>query len=242
MATPAHFADGISNTKVGNPLYGMGQLDPTTYKTWFNDFFGWTAGDWTVTETQVGATQAAITGDGGLFQMVNSAANNDYTSVQWAGGSGATIEPFLLDSAKDFFMKARFKVSNATNAYLMVGLAITDTTPADVTNGVYFQKAAASTSLLFGTEKANTASTATITTMADDTFIEVGMNYIAQGSGNAVFRGYYKNSSGVWVNSGSTLANTNLPIVTLTPTIATQNGTAAAITTTIDYLFIAQQR
>jgi hypothetical protein len=219
---------GLSTQNVNNIFSSFGMPDPTKYHTYFNDFDLYTAGDWTVTETQAGATQALIDGDGGVLALVNSAANNDLNSIQKA------FEGFRLELGKRTFMKARFKVDDATNAAVVVGLCITDTTPLDVTDGLYFYKAAATTSISVFAEKNNTSTSAVAGTMASDTYTTVGL--------------YFDGIDRIWYMFGDAVVGYITPSTNLcddedlTITLSVANGTAAARTLTVDYILVAKAR
>ncbi len=220
-----NYPNGVTNAPIGTALGGFNAPDPSVNHTYFNDFDTFAAGDWTVTETQAGATQAIAAGDGGWLAMVNSAANNDLNSIQ------LTVATFAITAGQEAWFKTRFKTSSATNAALVIGLIQTTTTPLTVTNGVYFTKAAASTSLIARTTASSTSSSLTVGTMADDTFVTVGWHYT--GSSIGVF---------LAGNRIGSLPVTNLPSSALNLTIAEANGTAAAITTTVDYVLASTVR
>jgi hypothetical protein len=216
---------GLTNAVLGSALTHYGAPDPTIWHAYFNDFDTFTAGDWTNTATG-SVTNSIVAGDGGWLSMANSASNNDLNSLQ------LTAATFLITAGQQAWFKTRFKTSNATNAALVIGLIPTDVTPLSHTAGICFTKAAASTSLVCEVSNASTASTFTAATLANDTFVNVGWHYDGNGAVN------------VFVNNvkvGS-VATTNLPTVALNLTIAEANGTAAAITTTVDYVFISTER
>jgi hypothetical protein len=206
----------------------LGQPAATLYHTYFEDFDYYTAADWTVTETDAGATQALADGDGGLLLITNTAADNDLVSLQKKG------ESFRFASGKPLFFEARFKVSDATQSDVVIGLQITDTTPLDVSDGVFFIKADGAATVNFLVEKNNTATTASaVATMADDTYIRLGFYY----DGISAVQ-YFVNGS----IAGSSVT-TNLPDdEDMTITIAIQNGEAVAKTMTVDYVYVAKER
>jgi hypothetical protein len=206
----------------------LGQPAATIFHTYFEDFDYYTAADWTVTETDAGATQALTDGDGGLLLITNTAADNDLVSLQKKG------ESFRFESGKALFFEARFKVSDATQSDVVIGLQITDTTPLDVTDGVFFIKADGAATVDFRVEKNNTATTASaMATMANDTYIRLGFYY----DGVSAVQ-YFVNGS----IAGSSVT-TNLPDdEDMTITIAIQNGEAAAKTMTVDYVYVAKER
>lgn len=226
-----HFSSGVTNVSANDALAPLKTMDPTVYHEWFNDFDTYTAGDWTVTETQVGATQAITAGDGGLLALVNSAADNDVNQLQ------LVQETFRWASTKDFIMKARFKVSDATQSDLLIGLAITDTSMLETlpTDGIFFYKADGSTSLLSSIRKDGTSTSITTATIVADTYVTVAFTYTAQtGEWRA-----WADGALVGVNSTSTNAPDDEDI---TISIGVQNGEAAAKTLTVDYLYVAKAR
>jgi hypothetical protein len=222
------FPFGLTNVSESNSLADLGMPSPTKFHTYMEDFDYYVAGDWTVTETDSGATQALTDGDGGLLLVTNTAADNDLVGIQKKG------ESFRFASGKKLFFEARFKVSDATQSDLAIGLQITDTTPLDITDGVFFLKADGSTSVSFLVEKNGTATTtAAVATMANDTFITLGFNY----DGGSVME-YCVNG----VVAG-TSAVTNLPDdEDMAISFALQNGEAVAKTMTVDYIFVAKER
>lgn len=221
------FPNGVTNVGEDSPFADLAMPAPTKFHTYMEDFDYYVAGDWTVTETDSGATQALADGDGGLLLITNTAADNDLVSLQKKG------ESFRFASGKKLFFEARLKVSDATQSDVVVGLQITDTTPLDVTDGVFFIKADGSTTVSLSVEKNNTATTTSVGTMADDTFISLGFYY---DGGSAIQ--YFVNGT-----LGGTSVTTNLPDdEDLTVTFAIQNGEAVAKTMTVDYIFVAKER
>jgi hypothetical protein len=222
------FPNGVTNVGEDSPFADLAMPAPTLFHTYFEDFDYYTAANWTVTETQAGATQALTDGDGGLLLLTNTAADDDLVSLQKVG------ESFRFASGKKLFFEARFKISDATQSDFVIGLQITDTTPLDVSDGVFFIKADGSTSVSLVVEKNGTATTTTsVATVANDTFIRLGFYYdgasVIEYSVNGVTRG--------------TSVTTNLvDDEDLTPTFAIQNGEAVAKTMTVDYIFVAKER
>jgi len=226
--TTTRFPNGVTNVGEQSLFAELGQPAATNFHTYFEDFDYYTAGDWTVTETDAGATQALTDGDGGLLLITNTAADNDLVSLQKKG------ESFRFESGKALFFEARFKVSDATQSDVVIGLQITDTTPLDVSDGVFFIKADGAATVNFLVEKNGTATTASaIATMANDTFIRLGFYY----DGISAVQ-YFVNGS----IAGSSVT-TNLPDdEDMTITIAIQNGEAVAKTMTVDYVYVAKER
>ena len=222
------FPNGVTNVGEDSPFADLAMPAPTKFHTYFEDFDYYVAGNWTVTETQAGATQALTDGDGGLLLITNTAADNDLVALQKVG------ESYRFASGKELFFEARFKVSDATQSDVVIGLQITDVTPLDVSDGVFFIKADGSTSVSLLVEKNGTATTtSSVATMANDTFISLGFYYDGASSIQYSVNGVVKGTS----------VTTNLvDDEDLTVSIALQNGEAVAKTMTVDYVFVAKER
>jgi len=225
------FPYGLTNVSEVDLFADMVQPDPTLFHTYFNDFDTYVAGDWTVTETDAGATQALTAGDGGLLLITNTAADNDLVALQ------KNPAAFTFTAGKKTFFRCRFKVSDATQSDLVFGLQVVDSTPLDVTDGIYFLKADGAATVNFICRK--NASTGSITasavaTMVDDTFIELGFYYDGQSK-----VAYEVNGS---VLGSLDASSTYLPDTTCTVSFALQNGEAVAKTMTVDYVYVAKER
>jgi hypothetical protein len=229
MAAPTRFPSGLTNAAPGTNTGMYGVPDPSTWHTYFDDFDTYTAGQWTI--TAVGSGSTALTDiDGGAILLTNAAADDDSRFHQKVG------ESFLLEAGKAALFKARFKVSDATQSDLVIGLQVTDTTPLDVTDGIYFVKADGSATLTAVCRKnATTGSTsATAATLANDTFVTVGWYYDGKAS-VAVF----VNDAQVTTLDGS---SSFLPDTEITVSFGVQNGEAVAKTMTLDYILAAKAR
>lgn len=231
MATPTRFNNGINNAAKNSTLSDFVSMDPTKVHVFFDDFDHYTAADWTITTTEAGtgsATEALTNVDGGCLLITNDDADNDADFFNKVG------ESFLMESGKKAWFKARFKVSDATQSDFVMGLQITDTTPLDVSDGIFFIKDDGDANLDFHVEKNGTQTSATaIHTVVDDTFLTVGWHY----NGDDEIK-YFVDD----VHQG-TLATTNLPDdEELTISFGIQNGEAAAKTMTVDYIFAAKER
>jgi hypothetical protein len=225
------FPYGLTNVGETDLFADMVQPDPTLFHTYFNDFDTYVAGDWTVTETDSGATQALTAGDGGLLLITNTAANDDLVALQ------KNPAAFTFTAGKKTFFRCRFKVSDATQSDVVFGLQVVDTTPLDVTDGIYFLKADGAATVDFVCRKnASTGSTSAsaVATLANDTFIELGFYYDGQSS-----VAYEVNGS---VLGSLDASSTYLPDTTCTVSFALQNGEAVAKTMTVDYVYVAKER
>lgn len=216
----------------------FGMPDPTRWHVWFDDFDNYDANEWVITTTEAGAssaTEAVASADGGVLVITNDAADNDADFFQWSGvdASGA-IESFKFASGKKLFFKARFKVSDATQSDVVIGLQITDTTPLAVSDGVYFLKADGAATIDFMVTKDSTSTTASaIASLADDTYCSLAFYYDGASS-----IAYYKDNVQI-----GTSATTNLPDdEELTVSFGIQNGEAASKVMSLDYIFVAKER
>lgn len=225
------FPFGVTNAGQDTAFADLTMSDPTLYHTYFNDFDTYTAGDWVVTETDAGATQALTAGDGGWLLITNTAADNDLVALQ------KTPAAFAFTAGKKTFFSARLKVDNATQCDFVVGLQVVDVTPLDVTDGVYFLKADDAATLdIICRKDASTGSTSAsaIATLADDTFVTLAWYY------DGVSKIVYAVNGSVLGSLAATSAF--LPDALCTVSFALQNGSAAARTMTVDYIFVAEER
>ena len=221
------FPNGVTNVGEDSLFADLAMPAPTLFHTYMEDFDYYTAGDWTVTETDASATQALTDGDGGLLLITNTAADNDLVALQKKG------ESFRFASGKKLFFEARLKVNDATQSDLVVGLQITDASPLDVTDGVFFIKDDGSTSVVLRVEKNNTATATTVGTMANDTFIRLGFYY----DGDSQIQYFVNGTLG-----GASVTTNLVDDEDLTVSFALQNGEAVAKTMTVDYIFVAKER
>jgi hypothetical protein len=229
MAAPTRFPVGVTNSAPGTNTGMYGLPDPSSWHQYFDDFDTYLAGQWTI--TAVGAGTTALTDiDGGAILLTNAAADDDSRFHQKVG------EGFLMTAGKPAIFKARFKVSDATQSDLVIGLQVTDTTPLDATDGIYFIKADGSTSLSAVCRKnATTGSTSlTAVTLANDTFVTVGWYYDGKAS-VAVF----VDDAQVGTLDGS---SAYLPDTELTVSFGIQNGEAVAKTMTVDFILASESR
>lgn len=235
---PTHYPNGVTNAAANSTLFEFGAPDPTKYHVWFDDFDNFEADQWVITTTEAGvgaATEAIQNERGGVLKLTNDDADDDNDFLQWSGDDATgAIETFKFTAGKPAWMKARLKVSDATQSDFVIGLQLTDTTPLNVTDGVFFQKDDGDANLDFHVEKDDTASSATaIATLADDTYFTVGFWY--DGASRVYY--YYNDSQKGY------LATTNLPNdEELTVSFGIQNGAAAAKSMSIDYIMVAETR
>lgn len=228
--TVTRLPGGITNVREDNLFADLKKNDQTLYHERFEDFDAYVAADWVVTETQVAATQALAAGDGGLLLLTNTAADNDLVALQ------KTPEAWTFTVGKAMFFRARFKISDATQSDFVMGLQVIDTTPLDVTDGIYFLKVDGSTAIdIVSRKDATTGSTTAtaIATLVSDTFISLGWYYDGAGKLLYAIDGTVK---------GSLTVTNFLPDSNVTVSFALQNGDAVARTMTVDYIYVAKER
>jgi len=227
-----HFTSGVTNVSGDGTLGKLKAPAPHKYHSYFNDFDTYLASDWTITTTEAGtgsATEALADGDGGLLLVTNAAGDNDHDFFQ------LVKEGYKYEAGKQLAFNIRFKTSDATQTDIVAGLQLTDTTPLDVTDGIFFLKEDGGTSISFIVEKDSTQSTLTLpNALADDTFMTLGFVFDPKDQKFHVFQDN--------VLAG-TVVNTNAPDdEELTVSFGVQNGEAVAKTMTIDYVGAMKER
>lgn len=236
VALLTNFFPGISIDNPATPDLGP-NLPVFSYKrhtVWYDDFHKYTAGDWTLTETDAAATEALTTGHGGQLLVTNTGADNDVTSLQLGTTS------FTCAANRKMWMEWRVKASEATDFEIFLGLSVTDTSPVQSlpSECAVFYKAddAATWQFLTRSGSATLHAETGIATLTANTFQTLGMFY----DGGNVLELYV---DGVKVGGSSTLAFASLfPTVDMRVTMACQAGAAAAKTMTLDYGLVALER
>lgn len=231
-----HFSSGVTNVDKDNQMAILRQPDPSVYYQQNFDFFSYTTGEWITTETSGSATQAIIDGAGGLLALTNTTGASDNNQIQWCGNAAAARLTTYWDQTKDLIIKARFKVSDATNTAILLGVATVDTTLAASlpTDGIYFYKASAATALIASTRKTGASSSIALGDMANDTFVEVALTYSGT---NMKWTGWANN-----LNVGSISDLTNSPSNGLCLSIALLNASGVAHVLTTDYINVMVRR
>lgn len=232
MAT-TRFPNGVTTANNGAPFGEFILPDMTKVHTFFDDFdFFGGATNWTITPVGAATTTllAAGTpgGDGGRLVLTNAAANLDSVFLQ------KISESFLLSAGKQAWFDSLFQVSDGMLSDVIMGLQITDTTPLDVTDGVFFIKDAGNRDIRLEVEKNGVATpSGTLATLQDATDIRLSWFY----DGIDRIRIYV---NGLQVASSVT---TNIPDdQTITLSFGIVNGEAVAKTMTVDYILAAKER
>lgn len=228
--TTTNLPGGVTNVPDTHSLGSYVAPDPSLTHQYFNDFDLYTATDWTVTETQGGATQAILAnGDGGLLALVNTAANADINAVKLANNT------FVMDTSKAMWFKTRLKADNAALTNLLVGLVDT-MTGLNPAYGIYITRNAAAGTLTLSVENNSvvTSSAPVVVPVANDTFQTLAIVYDPDAG---TVTGY----AGEWPFAAISVL-TNFPANALAPAVGMQNASAVARTATVDYIFAAKER
>ena len=227
-----HFTSGVTNVGADSTLGKVKAPAPHKYHSYFNDFDTYLASDWTITTTEGGsgnASEALTDGDGGLLLITNDDADNDHDFFQ------LVKEGFKYETGKQLAFNIRFKTSDATQSDIVAGLQLTDTTPLDVTDGIFFLKEDGAATISFIVEKDSTQSTLSLpNSLADDTFMTLGFVYDPKDQKFHVFQNN--------VLAG-TVVSTNAPDdEELTVSFGIEIGAAADKTLTVDYVGAMKER
>lgn len=223
----------------GNPtLSDIDKLTPIfnnfDHTWWYDDFNCYATGDWTLTETQAGATEALTTGHGGQLLITNTSADNDVASIQHVAAS------FTFAANRKAWMAFRLKASEVTDFEILVGLAAVDTSPIASlpADGAYFYKADDAATWAFQTRGSSAAlqTSSNLATQVVNTFQKLAMYY----DGGVTIQ-LFIDGAKVGTITGASFAAL-FPTADLAVTIAVQAGAAAAKTMTIDYGLVAMER
>lgn len=230
--TVTRWPNGVNDTADNAVLANFRGLNPLRYQTYFDDFNFYIPTQWTVTETQAGATQALTAGDGGQLSLVNSAADDDVNQIQKLPAA------FLPVIGKRLFMKCRFSVSDLVDSDVAIGLinASADATVlANSVDGIFFLKADNANSVSIFCRQDNAAGSVTAVVGA----LVAGFNDL-----DAYYDGgdrLYFALNGTVVGSLAVSAAV-FPNAITTITVCVKNGAAAAKTLIADRVYVAQER
>ena len=255
MASPTRFPAGVSTQAIGSTLGQFPFPDPTDICLDFHDFNEYVAGDWTVTNTTTHQTIGLVAGNGGIISTVGGASSvtSDIGAIQANplnfNIATNTITATAPPTQQAWFYTA-FKATTAINDQLQVGVASSIATLAP-TDGIYFNKAAGSTSITFVVRKSSSSLAAsaystgstTVATLANATFVRLGWYYDGKGNIDVFVNDAKVCSVDVGVSTGtmvSTFPNAvNLGMGFGCKAAATAPTTADMI---VDFMMAAQTR
>lgn len=227
------FPNGVSTADMNTTFFDLGTPDKTKYFEYFDDFENYTASEWVVSTTEAGsgdATEAVTDVENGVITLTNAAGDNDADVLERA------YETFKFSSGKELWFEVSLKVNDTVESDWFAGLVISQATfPASIASvtGVIFGKDDGDANVDFHVSSLGTTSTASaITTQATDTFVDLGFYYNGSDSVS-----YFVNG----VQLGS-LVTTNLTSTELRPAFGIMNGTNAAKTMSVDYIWAIKER
>lgn len=202
-------------------------IDPAAQVDYFEDFFRYSASDWTITETDAAATEALdVTEYNGCLKISNTAADNDTVNMQALSTIDVTNKFALFE--------ARFKVSDASQVDMFIGLSETNTAiisagggpPGGHHIGFWMNDGTPSLNLSIGNSTGVSAEIPALNgTVSNSTYVNVAFKVLSN------VTNFYINGALV-----STLTHSNFPTNKLRPSFALANGEAVAKTMTIDYI------
>lgn len=236
-ADPTRLTSGISTRKKGHPLANFPYPDP--FKTFmsYTDFDSYTASDWTTTIVGTGTAALSVASfDYGALLLTTSGASGDNVCLQGlANVRTAIVTPAV---GKRLWFSTRIAVDDATNAAVVVGAHITDTTPVASlpTDGIYFSKPAAGTTINFVVANGGVSTSVALPApLVAATMMELAFFYDPRLSTIQYFQ------NGVSVG-GAALTNLPTSADALRLSLAVQAGTAAIRTMSVDYALLANDR
>lgn len=197
---------------------------------YFNDFMTYLAGEWTITNAN-GGTLALADAAGGVLRITNGATAAWLVSAQKVG------EAFLPVIGKRFAARIKVRTPDVTNGAILAGLAVTDTTPLDATDGIYIIKddAAATVNLIVRKNATTGSESLALGSMVNDTYFQVDLFYDGgdrlYAAVNGVMIGYLPYTTDY------------VPDTEITPTMFRSNGAAGSSEVLdVDTLWFAQER
>lgn len=245
-SSPVRLTSGFTQDASWQPLGAIGIPNPFFYAQFADDFLPYQSAKYTVTATGGSVAQTFTNGTGGRILFTTGATATNFAEIQMDG------DGFSYIAGKKFVYLTRLQVADITNTAIIAGLIDVTATPfTAVTDGIYFYKAAAGTSIQL---RAVTGSTligsATITgALTANTDIDLGF-YVDRSGNIKAFYGHNlignqsQNTATLGPDTAiraSALTGT-LTTVALYSTLAVQASTAAAQTMVADFLFSAQER
>lgn len=227
-----NFPNGLTNAAPGSAMQTVIQpVNSMVHQIW-TDFDDYDATQWTITETGSGS-RAVGNLENGVLVVTNAAANADKNTLQWSGvTNAATVTTFKLNPNRSYWHECRFKISDANLEGFVLGLISTNTAPfSSIADGLYIIKASGTTTLSLTSMVSSVATSASVTTLASDTYVTIGYHY---DGGNQIY--YYVNN----VRMGTLTATPTT--AALTPTFGIINGEAVAKSLSLDFMNFISQR
>ena len=231
--TITHFPNGVSDAAGSTFAGSFPAPSPLKHHQYLNDFDVFTAGDWTVTAldggTDSGEVTAVADADGGVLTVTTNDADNDNVCLEAQG------ESWKFESGKKLWLAARFKVEDADDSDFYFGLHATDTNPFSTAPAqrAYFLLAEGAATVTFNMDDTSTdASSGTVATLVDDTYVELAAYY----DGSTTVH-LYADGAEVTQMTGVSIPSTELALG-----FGVATGAAETRTLSVDYVWAAKER
>ncbi len=214
----------------------------TDWHVWENDFDFYLATDWVITETGSG-TRAIAQAVNGILVVTNAGADNDVNSLQARDvASGQVAEHWKWISGKRLYFGCRFKISDATESDLFIGLHLTATVPATTppVDGIYFRKDDGDTHIdcIVRKDDTETGSLTNVAQMVSDTYTVLEFYYDGKTLANGGQIQFFKDGA-----PNAAVPLTNVPDdEEMAISFAHQNGAAAAKVLSLDWIRVIEER
>jgi len=172
-----NLTNGVTNVDTEDPFGDLPILDPTRIVVFLEDFNDYSATYWAATTTEDGtaaATEAIQNATPSQITITNDNADNDLDLIEFYK------EIVTFDYGKKTWYEAKFKVSDASETDVIMGLAIGSATspvclPVD---GVVFHKADGSEVMNISIVKDGlSVSSTALVTLVDDTWVTVSLRW-----------------------------------------------------------------
>lgn len=231
------FGNGVNNEDVGSIFNSLRFPSHLGSHVFEEDFYTFTAAQWTETDVQGANTVAIADGNGGIITMLLAGADDDEVQLQRVA-AGITVESWLFDPDRRFFMEILATLTDVTLSEILIGLAITDTTLlAGHSDGITFRKAEGAGLVTLVSEKDSNETSVDIGTIVDATAFRLQSYYDGEGAAGRL----YGALNGVV--GGFSEPDTDFPNdEELTVSFAVRAGEAAAKTLTLDRIVVIQER
>ncbi len=231
------FGNGVNNEDVGSIFNSLRFPSHLGSHLFEEDFYTFTAGQWTETDVQGANTVAIADGNGGIITMLLAGADNDEVALQRVA-AGITVESWLFDPDRRFFIEVLATLSEVLLSEMLIGLAITDATllPAP-TDGLYFHKAEAAGLVTLDARKDDVEVSGDVGTIVDATAFRLQAYYDGEGTAGRLY-GALNGVIGSFSEPGVSFPDDE----ELTVSFAVRAGEAAAKTLTLDRIVVIQER
>lgn len=223
------YPNGLSTRGSRDPFGAYTHPDQTDEHRFIDDFNTYASANYTNTTVGSG-TAAIVNADGGVLALVTSATSSDSVYLQKVG------EGYSFETGKPAWFLARFSVSALTSV-VVAGLQVTDTTPEDVTDGIYFLSTTATGVVtIYVRKNASTGSASAVAgTLVAGVMTELAWYWDGKDTVN-----FYQDH--VQKGSITGVAASYLPDTTTTPSFGLRTTSAAAKTMNVDTIYVSKSR